>query len=454
MALPSSGEISMADVYEELTGTAPSVNQNYTLSDLCDGTIAALNTAGPNQPTTTPPYRLTSWYGYDHNYSAGSAPSASFTITIDGGVLYRTDKKIRLLDTSSGGTNRGWQITGGGYTVIVGSLGNYTTGQGGTTIVELYLDDPDTSYTFTIKAYNSNGTDTLANIVSTTPYLLEEYGGSTMKQAFSIRKINADITYCMRIRRSSNNDEQDIGFTADGDLDTAAILSFASGTDDAYVVTWYDQSGNGADVTNSTQLNQPRISWNGAIEEDGAGNVAIRFASGSNNRLRGSTGAGTLGLTGSVNRTDYLLACEITQAYNGLGINIAGTTPNSYTNGQLWRVTHEAGNRVYGGNRLWETAATSFASQSVKLGVCKLDGTSTANMSFYYGGGNTAVTPTATNTRTMNIPSTAYTFFGNDHLGTSYLNGYVSEYLVYATAHNDTTRGLIEDDILAYYAGI
>lgn len=62
---------------------------------------------------------------------------------------------------------------------------------------------------------------------------------------------------CLRVRRDSDNAEQDIGFSGQ-DIDEAAINSFCSGTN-CFVKTWYDQSGSGNDATQTTAANQPKI---------------------------------------------------------------------------------------------------------------------------------------------------------------------------------------------------
>lgn len=73
---------------------------------------------------------------------------------------------------------------------------------------------------------------------------------------WSLRKLkSAYAGNCIRIRRSSDNTEQNFGFSADV-VDTAGIASFVGGGS-GYVVTWYDQSGNALDVTQSTAANQP-----------------------------------------------------------------------------------------------------------------------------------------------------------------------------------------------------
>jgi len=64
----------------------------------------------------------------------------------------------------------------------------------------------------------------------------------------------------MRIQRLSDNAQADINFTASGNVDTSAILAFLGSTSTlGYVVTLYDQSGNGYNLTQTTVANAPTI---------------------------------------------------------------------------------------------------------------------------------------------------------------------------------------------------
>jgi hypothetical protein len=92
-------------------------------------------------------------------------------------------------------------------------------------------------------------------------YLLDTYSS---EGGYSMRKISSTATNCIRVRRSSDNAEQDIGFVGN-DLDTASLLSFV-GANDGFVTTWYDQSGNGRDAINITAATQPRIVNAGVLE--------------------------------------------------------------------------------------------------------------------------------------------------------------------------------------------
>lgn len=103
-------------------------------------------------------------------------------------------------------------------------------------------------------------------------YLLDDYPADA---AYSLRLLKADQidSAAIRVRRDSDNAEQNIGFTSEGYLDTASLKTFV-GANSGYVVTWYDQSGNGNDATQSTASNQPRIVNAGTVERVD-GHVAI-----------------------------------------------------------------------------------------------------------------------------------------------------------------------------------
>jgi hypothetical protein len=98
--------------------------------------------------------------------------------------------------------------------------------------------------------------------------LLDEYSGAAA--AYSLRQLSSTYSGdAIRVRRLSDNTETNIGFV-DNELDTTTLSTFCSGTN-GFVTTWYDQSGNGNDATQTTASNQPKIydSSSGVIEENG-----------------------------------------------------------------------------------------------------------------------------------------------------------------------------------------
>jgi len=93
--------------------------------------------------------------------------------------------------------------------------------------------------------------------------LLDLYPGAAA--AYSLRKLRTLYTgNAIRVRRSSDNAEQNIGFVGDV-LDTSALLSFC-GSGSGFVTTFYDQSGNGKNNVQSSAVSQPRIVLSGVLE--------------------------------------------------------------------------------------------------------------------------------------------------------------------------------------------
>jgi hypothetical protein len=105
---------------------------------------------------------------------------------------------------------------------------------------------------------------------STPSYLLDIYGGAAA--AYSLRKLSSTYSgNAIRVRRSSDNAETNIGFNGSGNLDEATLTAFV-GAGNGFVTTWYDQSGNGNNATQSTAANQPQIVSSGAIVKT-SGNI-------------------------------------------------------------------------------------------------------------------------------------------------------------------------------------
>lgn len=94
--------------------------------------------------------------------------------------------------------------------------------------------------------------------------LLDTYTGAIA--GYSLRKLKSTYSgYAIRVRRSSDNTSQDIGFKSDGTLDTTSLLSFV-GSGNGFVSIWYDQSGNGSNLNQSTAAEQMRIVYGGNLD--------------------------------------------------------------------------------------------------------------------------------------------------------------------------------------------
>lgn len=108
------------------------------------------------------------------------------------------------------------------------------------------------------------------------PTLLIDDVGVDAVLAFGLRKLRNGYTGdAIEVRRASDNATQDIGFSGE-DLDTSALATFCAGTN-GYIRTWYDQSGNGNDIVQTTSGLQALIydSTAGTVTNSN-GNVACR----------------------------------------------------------------------------------------------------------------------------------------------------------------------------------
>jgi hypothetical protein len=103
----------------------------------------------------------------------------------------------------------------------------------------------------------------LALYTPPSPLLLNLYPEAAA--AYSLRLLNSDYGgAAIQVRRSSDNAVLDIGFEGDGNLNIGALLAFC-GAGNGFVTTWYDQSGNGRNATQSTAANQPQIVSSGNV---------------------------------------------------------------------------------------------------------------------------------------------------------------------------------------------
>jgi hypothetical protein len=106
----------------------------------------------------------------------------------------------------------------------------------------------------------------LRNVAVSTPtFLLDGFSTGVWTALALVRLIGAYTGPLIRVRRNSDNTELDIGYTATGVLDSAALLAFV-GANSGYVVKFYDQSGAGNHFVQATAGKQPRIVATGVFD--------------------------------------------------------------------------------------------------------------------------------------------------------------------------------------------
>jgi hypothetical protein len=105
----------------------------------------------------------------------------------------------------------------------------------------------------------------IGNIIQGLPQqtlLLDVYPNAAA--AYSLRLLRGSYTgFCLRVRRSGDNSEQDIGFNNEV-LDVSSLLSFV-GAGSGFIARWYDQSDNARNGIQTSLANQPQIVINGSL---------------------------------------------------------------------------------------------------------------------------------------------------------------------------------------------
>ena len=98
------------------------------------------------------------------------------------------------------------------------------------------------------------------------PLLTKVVGGASA--AYSLRDLNdrAGNNKVVRVRRASDNAEKD--FKAK-EVSNGTLVDWVGAGNDGFVETWYDQSGNGNDATQSVAGSQPKIVDAGVLVSGG-----------------------------------------------------------------------------------------------------------------------------------------------------------------------------------------
>ena len=250
--------------------------------------------------------------------------------------------------------------------------------------------------------------------------LLNDYDGAAA--AYSLRLLDKSYSgSAVRVRRASDNAEQDIAF-ANNELDTATLETFASGTD-AFVTTWYDQSGNANNATQTTASNQPKIVSSGStILENGK--ACVQWNGG----------------------TEYLVSSFGTtySQPNTIFVTANKTIHNGYLfDGLNGSKRHAQGNNnwLYAGAVLGDAYPNSFLGSQV---LFTSNWNSTSSSAYI----NSVLTNSG-NTGTMGIDGLSLGRFYQ--LSTAALTGNIQEFILYPSDESSNRTG-IETNINDFYS--
>jgi hypothetical protein len=276
--------------------------------------------------------------------------------------------------------------------------------------------------------------------------------------AYSLRKVRANYANdAVRIRRSSDDVEVDVAFDSEGKVSASSPITdggteltpdpdadlgsttattlgdFISGTD-AFVHTWYDQAGSNNAVQDIAG-NQPKIAESGALLADGLkfnGNsdnftitngVSGRSIFAVTNQNIDTTAGGVTGygqdgissLLGTTATDSYIFVTNNNSAFNSYAISIDGAVSDSGQYASNGKTLSSAGGNLgtYG----------DIPSDTNSL------------LSIIYGSGD---------------PANAWTRLGSGGNGTIFMQGSMSEVILYTSDESDN-RFKIESNINNYY---
>ena len=267
--------------------------------------------------------------------------------------------------------------------------------------------------------------------------LLDDYPNAAA--AYSLRALNSAYTGpAIEVRKTVGGvtSKLDINFRYDGSLDTESLLSFA-GSDDVFVVTRYDQSGNGLDLEQTAESAQPKIVNAGELYEFN-GQPYILY-DGVNDFLSAPT---TLTL-GDIERSIFTVQkSNSIGSIDGrivLGYNASGAGSSYISNNVAFRSTGETWN---------SNTPTSLVAPSLISGIYT-GGNIFDGISMWLDGN--PLTRTANSIDgTFNTNDNAPIVEGKTTSSSFYFNGYVADTIIYLTDQT-LNRENIETNINNHY---
>jgi len=272
---------------------------------------------------------------------------------------------------------------------------------------------------------------------------------STAKAAYSLRKLSTGYSgKAIKVRSSAaGNPTQDIGFNSFGNLDTKSLLSFV-GTNSGYIDTWYDQSGNGLNLTQATTANQPRIVNAGVIDTKN-GIPSVYFSGGTQN-LSNMSVSGVI--SGSELRAFAVVDIESGSNVNGelVSLHKTGDASDYGTTTSMETLVMEGSLSYIGSNFNngdIDTSWTSTVTPTGSLFQVTSYHDASSNAKIFLNGTN-AGTHTSFS---LNLAPNSLMLGAGAVGGTVSYQGYFSELVIYSSAVTSGNQSKIEHNQDHYY---
>lgn len=260
--------------------------------------------------------------------------------------------------------------------------------------------------------------------------------------AYSLRKLRSAYTgSAIRVRRSSDNTEQNIGFV-NNELDTSSLTSFCSGTN-GFVTTWYDQSGNGYDATQSTAANQPQIVSSGSVIQ--VNNKPSLFLDGTNDSLINTT------LTAASTQSVFFVKKGANLDGNSnvfgfpdgnaqLGIYYWNSSPFSYGfntwNGDSWG---------------YDSANTEFLSQTLEMALFLNGNPTNSGVKLFINNSQKTLSQVRGTSASRTMTNGLRIGEGGSGSNNQNFDGNLQELVIWSADYSSTNRTGIQNNINNYY---
>ena len=256
--------------------------------------------------------------------------------------------------------------------------------------------------------------------------LLDQYSGAAA--GYSLRKLSNSYTgFAVKVQDNVGGATQDIGFNADGELDTVALLAYA-GSNDVFVETWYDQSGNGVNATQPSSGARPQIVSSGAVIVDGNGALTISYAA-SNDFME----------TALTLNTEPISVFAVNQTPNGSYspiVGLGGTT--AYLNLEIQNA-QDANLKVYAGNGSTYTTHSSSTGTSTDVMLYSYSKVGNALNGYVNGAQEISATETKSSSGVLGF-----------RVRSKVTVTYISEVVIYQSDQSANRTG-IQDNINFFY---
>lgn len=230
----------------------------------------------------------------------------------------------------------------------------------------------------------------------------------------------------IRVRRSSDNAEQDIGADGNGDLDESALTTFV-GANDGYLVRVYEQISGTYHLEQTTAANQPRIVNAGTAEKDN-GKPAAYIVSGSNHLA-------TASFSSAIAQPDTIFAVyhieDVSASSDQFVIDSNTTSPDRQFLGT--------------NNQNWTSYAASFIGSSASASSIQVIHTG------LFDGANSEIWINGSSQATGNPGSSALGCLEwNSTANNPMVSGWIQETVIY-DSDQTSNRSVIESNIADYY---